>query len=199
MPVAKWTKFSVEELQTMIKESNSYADFGEKMGYARTGGSGTRVAKEVIEKHGFDISHFGQSQSTFDYDRFKYGNAIKAANMIPALVNLRGHRCENCGNIEWLGQPITLEVHHKDGDHLNNELDNLELLCPNCHSLTENWRGKNISAKKETISDEQFVQALRDNSSVRQALISLGLTAAGGNYTRAYDLIHQYQIQHLIK
>ena len=118
--------------------------------------------------------------------------------MILALVNLRGHKCEKCENTEWLNQPIVLEVHHKDGDHLNNELENLELLCPNCHSLTENWRGKNIGTK-EVIDDETFVEALRNNKSVRQALIQLGLTAAGGNYTRAYELITQYQIQHLMK
>ena len=199
MPVAKWTKYSEQELNTMVKESNSYADFGEKMGYARTGGSGTRVAKEVIEKFNLDISHFTHSSTVeFDYERFQYGKAIKPANMIKALVALRGHKCEKCGNTEWLNQPIVLEVHHKDGDHLNNVLENLELLCPNCHSLTENWRGKNIGVK-EVIDDETFVQALRNNKSVRQALIQLGLTAAGGNYTRAYELITQYQIQHLMK
>lgn len=199
MPVAKWTKYSEQELNTMVKNSNSYADFGEKMGYARTGGSGTRVAKEVIDKFNLDISHFTHSGTVeFDYERFQYGKAIKPANMIKALVALRGHKCEKCGNTEWLNQPIILEVHHKDGDHLNNVLENLELLCPNCHSLTENWRGKNIGAK-EVIDDETFVEALRNNKSVRQALIQLGLTAAGGNYARAYELITQYQIQHLMK
>lgn len=42
---------------------------------------------------------------------------------------------------------------HKDGNHLNNELENLELLCPNCHALTENWRGKNKN-KKDIVSEE---------------------------------------------
>lgn len=199
MAVAKWTKFSKQELETMIQESNSYADFAEKMGYSRIGGSGIRTAKEVIDKYALDISHFGVTNSVFDYNRFKYGNAIKPANMLDALISLRGHKCECCGNIEWLGQPIVLEVHHKDGDHLNNVLENLDLLCPNCHSLTENWRGKNIASKKDIITDEQFIQALQEHTSIRQALISLGLTAAGGNYTRAYELIYQHQIKHLMK
>ena len=200
MPVAKWTKYSEQELNTMVKNSNSYADFGEKMGYARTGGSGTRVAKEVIEKFNLDISHFTHSGTVeFDYERFQYGKAIKPANMIKALVALRGHKCEKCGNIEWLNQPIVLEGHHKDVDHLNNILENLELLCPNCHSLTENWRGKNINSKKEPISEEQFVDALQKNKSVRKALLSLGLTGAGANYSRAYELVNKYNIQHLIK
>ena len=49
-----------------------------------------------------------------------------------------------CGLTTQLDQPIPTELHHKDGDSTNNELTNLELLCPNCHALTENYRGKNI-------------------------------------------------------
>ena len=118
--------------------------------------------------------------------------------MKQAIIYLRGHRCELCLNTEWQNLPIPLEVHHLDGEHLNNELENLQLLCPNCHALTENWRGKNINkTNKETISEEKFVEALQNNKSVRQALISLGLTGAGGNYDRAYDLINKYDIKHL--
>ena len=51
--------------------------------------------------------------------------------------------CENCGNRYWLGHPIPLELHHKDGDRFNNELSNLSLLCPNCHAFTDNYRSKN--------------------------------------------------------
>ena len=119
--------------------------------------------------------------------------------MIKALVYLKGHQCEKCGNTKWLEQQIILEVHHKDGDHLNNVLENLELLCPNCHALTENWRGKNINSNKEPISEEQFVDALQKNKSVRQALLSLGLTGAAANYSRAYELVNKYNIQHLMK
>ena len=201
--IAKWKTFTEEQLQLFVKDSISYASFAEKMGYAPTGGSGVKTAKMVIEKYGFDISHFehqAHNKDNFDYSRFRYGNNIKIAQAVNALVALRGHKCEQCGLSEWLDKPISLEVHHKDGNHLNNELENLELLCPNCHSFTKNWRGKNISkVDKEIISEKTFVEALENSPSVRQALIKLGLTAAGGNYTRAYDLINRYQIKHLIK
>ena len=55
------------------------------------------------------------------------------------------HRCEHCGLTTWLNQPIPLELHHKDGNHKNNSLDNYELLCPNCHAFTDSYRGKNVS------------------------------------------------------
>ena len=56
------------------------------------------------------------------------------------------HKCENCGLTEWLGQPIPLELHHKDGNRNHNEIENYQLLCPNCHAFTDSYRCKN-SAK----------------------------------------------------
>lgn len=53
------------------------------------------------------------------------------------------HRCEKCLNTEWLGNPIPLELHHIDGNRDNNVIENFQLLCPNCHSFTDSYRGKN--------------------------------------------------------
>ena len=78
---------------------------------------------------------------------------------------------------------------------LQAELENLKLTCPNCHALTDNYRGRNINNGEEKVSDECFVEALKSSKNIRQALISLGLTAKGGNYTRAYELIREYQIE----
>jgi hypothetical protein len=62
------------------------------------------------------------------------------------LLKQRGSRCEECGLSEWRGESLIVEVHHVDGDSSNNEDKNLKLLCPNCHSLTPNFRRKNIQA-----------------------------------------------------
>ena len=56
---------------------------------------------------------------------------------------IKEYRCECCGLTEWLGNPIPLELHHKDGDKTHNEINNYELLCPNCHAFTDSYRGKN--------------------------------------------------------
>ena len=52
----------------------------------------------------------------------------------------QSNRCNCCGIREWQGKPIVLELHHRDGNHYNNARDNLEYLCPNCHSQTDTWR-----------------------------------------------------------
>lgn len=62
--------------------------------------------------------------------------------------NLLEHKCVNCGcDGSWQGGTISLEIDHIDGDNTNNELSNLRYLCPNCHALTETYRGRNIPLK----------------------------------------------------
>ena len=55
--------------------------------------------------------------------------------------------CAICGIFEWQGKELPLELHHKNGDHYDNSLDNLEILCPNCHSIQEGNSGKAIGTK----------------------------------------------------
>ena len=53
-------------------------------------------------------------------------------------------RCEDCGRDEWEGQPIPLELDHVNGRRDDNRLQNLRIRCPNCHALTDTYRGRNI-------------------------------------------------------
>ena len=59
------------------------------------------------------------------------------------VEGLKEPRCECCGLTEWLNRAIALELHHINGDGLDNRLENLLLLCPNCHSQTDTWGGRN--------------------------------------------------------
>ena len=59
------------------------------------------------------------------------------------LVESRGYACECCGISEWNEKKIVLEVDHIDGRHYNNTVDNLRLICPNCHSQTDTYKNKN--------------------------------------------------------
>lgn len=55
---------------------------------------------------------------------------------------IKEHRCEVCGYENWMGKPIPLELHHKDGNRNNWDIGNLEIICPNCHAQTNNHAGK---------------------------------------------------------
>ena len=98
------------------------------------------------------------------------------------VIHEQSGRCV-CGISEWRGVSITLEVDHIDGDHANNARENLIALCPNCHSITPTFRGKNKPAKR--VSDDELARAIKSEASIRLALISVGLSPRGGNYKRA--------------
>lgn len=77
------------------------------------------------------------------------GSIIKSHRLKQKLIRdgLKEHKCEKCGFQTWNGLPIPLELHHKDGNHYNNQLDNLQILCPNCHAQEENNSGAAIKIK----------------------------------------------------
>ena len=52
---------------------------------------------------------------------------------------IKDNKCECCGLSEWMGKPIPLELHHKDLNHYNNSLNNLQILCANCHMQAHNY------------------------------------------------------------
>lgn len=195
----KWENFSREEIENFVKESRSYRDLALKLGY----GSAIAIIKSMTQELNLDTSHFtgqGWNKDNFDYSRFQYGKKIRGATMIQALTALKGWKCENCGLTEWQGQKAPLEVHHIDGDELNSVLENLQVLCLNCHALTDNYKGRN--QKKQgglKVSEEVLVEALREAPNIRQALLRVGLTAKGANYIRANELIIKYQIEKHLK
>ena len=66
---------------------------------------------------------------------------------------IKENKCECCGITEWNGRPIKFELHHVDGNHYNNTLDNLQMLCPNCHSQTDTFRKSSIRRIKINIEE----------------------------------------------
>jgi 5-methylcytosine-specific restriction endonuclease McrA len=62
-------------------------------------------------------------------------------------LGLKQPVCEDCGLTDWRGGPLSLELHHINGDRLDHRIANLRILCPNCHSQTDNWGGRNARRK----------------------------------------------------
>ena len=64
-------------------------------------------------------------------------------------AGLLENRCERCGIDEWRGEPLSMALHHVNGDGQDNRLENLQMLCPNCHSQTENFAGRKRRAARD--------------------------------------------------
>ena len=100
------------------------------------------------------------------------------------------YKCVICQCTSWQNHPISLELDHIDGDRTNNSLENLRLLCPNCHSQTATFRGKNIAGHGGVkVPDDVLLNMLYSTHNIREALIKTGLAASGGNYIRAKKLL----------
>jgi Zn finger protein HypA/HybF involved in hydrogenase expression len=103
--------------------------------------SGNKGAK------GRKISNMRTSSEYYTSSNIIVGSHILKNKLIED--NVKEHKCESCDSEEWMGVKIPIELHHIDGNRFNNKLENLQILCPNCHAITDNYSGKN-KAKKES-------------------------------------------------
>jgi len=125
--------------------------------------------------------------------RFRYNNTIR--NWL-IKKNLLEYKCNCCGLDSWRGEEISLELDHIDGDHWNNRRNNIQFLCPNCHSLTENYKGKKKEKKEKggTVLDkEQIIKLIREGKNIHEVLQILNIKV-GGNYNIIYRLLKEEDI-----
>jgi hypothetical protein len=101
-----------------------------------------------VKKLNLNLEHFHHKYTEKDIQNILNIKNNPNTRLKTKLINSGvSDECSICGLTEWLGQKIILEVDHVDGDRGNNTLDNLRLLCPNCHSQTDTFRSKNIKTK----------------------------------------------------
>ena len=142
-------KYTEEEFITAVKNSRSIRQLLIKLNVKPFGGN-YAVAKGNIKKLNLDISHFkgqGWNKGTHvprrplkDYLSNKHTIASHKLRLRLLKEKVFEHQCYNCGLTTWNNKPIPLELEHIDGDNTNNNLNNLTLLCPNCHAQTSTYR-----------------------------------------------------------
>lgn len=149
-----WSK---ERIEKAIKESDSYAD---TLRYLQIPNHGRNIdtLKSKITLYKLSIDHFTFSKQYYSgTENFKYKpveyylhehSNIKTTALKDKLFKegYKTNSCENpncpCKSGYWLDNIISCQLHHINGDRTDNRLENLQILCPNCHSQTDNFAGK---------------------------------------------------------
>lgn len=148
-------KINLDNFRNYVEESYTYADVCRKLGWKPTGANYTYVKKYIKELE-LDTSHF-TGQATNIGNKLMKSKEKKAKEYLTTnsyvsakrlkwklfSEGLKEYRCEKCGQNHWNGGQISLQLHHINGDNTDNRIENLQILCPNCHSQTDNFCGNN--------------------------------------------------------
>jgi hypothetical protein len=145
--------YTEEELREAVKTSTSIRQVLNKLNIVAAGGN-YQTTNRRIKKLNIDTSHFtGQAWNKGQTIGPKRDIKEYLSNEVPILSHklknrliregFKEHKCECCGITEWNGKPAPIELDHINGNHHDNCLENLRILCPNCHAQTDTYRGKN--------------------------------------------------------
>jgi len=175
----------------VVKEKNSQ---GVKLAYKTGKKDRPSIAYQSLPKETKDKMAWSRGKqivpnSEMLVENSKYSNLAVRKRI--ADGNLIDYKCQRCGIDSWNGESITLELDHINGQNNDHRIENLRFLCPNCHSQTETYKGKNKNSGQIKVSDEMLLTAYKNCNNIRQTLLDVGLAAKGGNYKRLKTLIEK--------
>ena len=137
-----------EELEKLVKESNSLSEILRKQGKS-VSGSAVKILKDTLDNYGISylfLDEISISKKQIPLNEILVENRnYKSSDLKKRLIKegLKEDKCEICGcSNEWNGKPLILQLDHINGNHSDNRLENLRIVCPNCHSQTETFSNK---------------------------------------------------------
>lgn len=152
-----------KEFINIVKNSYTYAGVCRALGlYPK--GKNLNTIKQGIQELNIDTSHFSlkglklitRKQKLTLNEILVENSTYQSGKLGKRLIKegIKEHKCECCNLSKWQDKLIPLELHHINGIHTDNRLENLQLLCPNCHALTDSYRGKNTHKHIMTVSKQ---------------------------------------------
>jgi hypothetical protein len=151
MPISAITK---EELETYVKDSTNWKELMDKCGYTNHGCR--YYLQKKLYMNDVSIEHFIRKSTNKKYtddDIFKENSEYTAMDCLKdKLINKYKwkYECFTCKISKWNDIDITLDIDHINGNHSDNRMENLRFLCPNCHSQTDTYKGRNIKNKEHS-------------------------------------------------
>lgn len=148
------------KLKEAVKNSYTISDALEKMGLPKYSSGNHRSFKIWRDKYNLDTSHFlgrsyiknrkGRTSKIYLSHILVKNSHYHRTNLKKKLLsqNLLKYECYICGLTEWMGRKISLQLDHINGVNNDNRIENLRILCPNCHAQTDTYSGKNSSDKE---------------------------------------------------
>lgn len=142
-------RYDWEEIQRYYDEGHSITECQERFGFARATWMAAARRGDVLSRpQAMPLEQLLRGVRNRNHIK---GRLIRAGLLVDA--------CYECGISEWRGKPLSLALHHVNGDGSDNRLENLQLLCPNCHSQTENFAGRNRGPRGTGLGDGQRLDA----------------------------------------
>lgn len=136
----------LEQILGVLKESYSFLEISKKINVSRF------IVTKIIKKNNINTSHFKAcAYRPSSLESLTVGTYRKNATIrrIVLKEKLLDYKCNKCGlGTKWHNENLLLELDHINGNSMDNRIENLRFLCPNCHSQTETNKGKNVKPKE---------------------------------------------------